>query len=131
MSARAGRVTHLRVLVRTVGRYVRTRWIWKRGDRRRWPETARGCPRGMSPNFIKEHQEVGEIGGSFSGTVKPIVSLPMVVCCGRLVVVSSIPPGVFFVLLVANLLFFGAGGRAARDFGPPEKATEGDLPIGL
>jgi hypothetical protein len=39
VSARAGRVTHLRVLVRTVGRYVRTRWIWKRGDRRRWPET--------------------------------------------------------------------------------------------
>ena len=38
VSARAGRVTHLRVLVRTVGRYVRTRWIWKRGDRRRWPE---------------------------------------------------------------------------------------------
>ena len=51
MSARAGRVTHLRVLVRAVGRYVRTRWIWKRSDRRRWPETTRGCPRGMSPNF--------------------------------------------------------------------------------
>ena len=43
---------HLRVLVRTVGRYVRTRWIWKRGDRRRWPEAARGCPRGMPPIFL-------------------------------------------------------------------------------
>ena len=54
----------------------------------------------------------------------------MVICCGRLVVVSSIPPGDFFFVFLANLLFFGAGGRAARDFGPPEKATDGDMPIG-
>ena len=40
---------------------------------------------------------MGGIGGSFSGTVKPIVSLPMVICCGRLVVVSSIPPGDFCI----------------------------------
>ena len=43
----------------------------------------------------------GEIGGSFSKMVKFIVSLPMVICCGRLVVVSSIPPGDFF------FVFFG------------------------
>jgi len=55
----------------------------------------------------------------------------MVICCGRLVVVSSIPPGDFFFVFLANLLFFGAQRRAARDFGPPEKATEGELPIGL
>ena len=30
------------------------------------------------PNYYKEQQEVGEIGGSFSGTVEPIVPLPMV-----------------------------------------------------
>ena len=36
------------------------------------------------PNYYKEQQEVGEIGGSFSGTVKSIVPLPMVICCGRL-----------------------------------------------
>ena len=83
------------------------------------------------PNYYKEHQEVGEIGGSFSGTVKPIVSLPMVIFSGRLVVVSSNPPGDFLGFFLANLLFWGAGGRAARDFGPPEKATEGELPIGL
>ena len=63
---------------------------------------------------------MGKIGGSFSGTVKPIVSLPMVICCGRLVVASSIPPGVFFCL--ANLLFSGGSRRAARDLGGFEKA---------
>ena len=73
---------------------------------------------------------MGEIGGSFSKTVKPIVSLPMVICCGRLVVVSSIPPGDFLNVFWANLLFFGAGGRAARDFGPPKKAIVGHIPIG-
>ena len=73
---------------------------------------------------------MGEIGGSFSKTVKPIVSLPMVICCGRLVVVSSIPPGDFFFVFLANLLFFGAGGRAARDFGGAEKALDGYIPMG-
>ena len=73
---------------------------------------------------------MGEIGGSFGKTVKPIVSLPLVICCGRLVVVSSIPPGDFLIFFWANLLFFGAGGRAARDFGPPPKATVGHIPIG-
>ena len=74
---------------------------------------------------------MGEIGGSFSKTVKPIVSLPMVICCGRLVVVSSIPPGDFFFVFLAALLFLGADRRVARDFGPPEKAIDGDMPIGL
>ena len=70
---------------------------------------------------------MGEIGGSFSKTVKPIVSLPMVICCGRLVVVSSIPPGDFFFVFSAKLLFFGAQRRAARDFGGVEKALDGHL----
>ena len=62
--------------------------------------------------------------------VKPIVSLPMVICCGRLVVVSSIPPVDYFYVFLVNRMFFGAGGRAARDFGPPEKATDGYIPMG-
>ena len=74
---------------------------------------------------------MGEIGGSFSKTVKPIVSLPMVICCGRLVVVSSIPPGDFFFVFLANLLFWGADRHVARDFGPPEKAIDGGMLIGL
>ena len=49
----------------------------------------------------------------------------MVICCGRLVVVSSIPPGDFFFVFCANLLFFGAQRRAARDFGGLEKAIDG------
>ena len=73
---------------------------------------------------------MGEIGGSFSKTVKPIVSLPMVICCGRLVVVSSIPPGDFFFVFSAKLLFFGAQRRAARDFGGFEKALVGGPLIG-
>ena len=55
----------------------------------------------------------------------------MVICYGRLVVVSSIPGRFFFDFFLANLLFFGAQRRAARDFGGFEKATEGDMPIGL
>ena len=55
----------------------------------------------------------------------------MVICCGRLVVVSSIPPGDFFFVFWANLLFFGADGRVTRDFGGVEKATVGGMPIGL
>ena len=74
---------------------------------------------------------MGEIGGSFSKTVKPIVSLPLVICCGRLVVVSSIPPGDFFFVFWANLLFFGADRRVTRDFGGADKATVGAMPIGL
>ena len=73
---------------------------------------------------------MGEIGGSFSKTVKPIVSLPMVICCGRLVVVSSILPGDFFCVFWENLLFFGADRRVTRDFGPPKKAIVGYIPIG-
>ena len=68
---------------------------------------------------------------SFSGTVKPIVSLPLVICCGRLVVVSSIPPGDFFFVFSAKLLFFGADRRVTRDLGPPKKALVGYIPIGL
>ena len=85
------------------------------------------------PNYYKEHSEAGEIGGSFSKTVKPIVSLPMVICCGRLVVVSSITPGDFFLFFLANLLFLGLGAdrRVTRDFGGVEKATVGGMPIGL
>ena len=54
----------------------------------------------------------------------------MVICCGRLVVVSSIPPGDFFFVFCANLLFFGAQRRAARDFGGLEKAIDGAPLIG-
>ena len=52
----------------------------------------------------------------------------MVICCGRLVVVSSIPPGDFFV--VANLLFFGAIAVQLGSLGPPEKAIVGHIPMG-
>ena len=51
----------------------------------------------------------------------------MVICCGRLVVVSSIPPGDFFWIFLAKFLFWGAQRRAARDFGGFEKATDGHL----
>ena len=68
---------------------------------------------------------MGEIGGSFSKTVKPIVSLPMVICCGRLVVVSSIPPGDFFFVFLAHLLFWGAIAVQLGSLGPPEKAIVG------
>ena len=54
----------------------------------------------------------------------------MVICCGRLVVVSSIPPGGFFFVFCAKLLFLGAQRRAARDFGGAEKALDGDPLIG-
>ena len=70
---------------------------------------------------------MGGIGGSFSRTVKPIVSLPMVICCGRLVVVSSIPPGDFLFCFLANVLFFGAQRAVARDFGGVKKAIDGHL----
>ena len=82
------------------------------------------------PDYYKEHYEVGKIGGSFSGTAKPIVSLPMVICCGRLVVVRSIPPGVFVLFFGANMLFWGAQRRAARDFGGFEKALDGSPLLG-
>ena len=39
--------------------------------------------------------------------VKPIVPLPMVICCGRLVVVSSIPPGDFFFSFLQICCFPG------------------------
>ena len=45
---------------------------------------------------------MGEIGAYFSGTVKSIVSLPMVVGVAVLVVVGLIPLGEF--LLLATLL---------------------------
>ena len=54
----------------------------------------------------------------------------MVICCGRLVVVSSIPPGDLFFVFDANLHFFGGIRRAARDFGGFEKALVGDPLIG-
>ena len=54
----------------------------------------------------------------------------MVICCGHLVVVSSIPPGDFFFVFDAKLLFWGAQRRAARDFGGGEKATVGDPLVG-
>ena len=73
---------------------------------------------------------MGKIGGSFSKMVKPIISLPMVICCGRLVVVSSIPPGDFFFVFCAKLLFLGAQRRAARGFCGAEKALDGDPLIG-
>ena len=54
----------------------------------------------------------------------------MVICCGRLVVVSSIPPGDFFFVFFAKLLFLRAQRRAARDFGGFEKALDGCPLIG-
>ena len=81
------------------------------------------------PNYYKEHQGVGEIGGSFSGTVKPIVSLPMVICCGRLVVVSSIPPGDFLGFFLWQICCFG--GRAGVRLGilvHPKKRPRGSCP---
>ena len=58
--------------------------------------------------------------------VKRIVSLPMVICCSPLVVVSSIPPGDFIFVFCAKLLFLGAQRRAARGFCGAEKALDGD-----
>ena len=85
-------------------------------------------------NYYKEQQEVGEIGGSFSGTVKSIVPLPMVICCGRLGGRWFDSAGRFLFVFLENLLFWGAGRRAARDLGPPEKAMEkaidGHIPMG-
>ena len=54
----------------------------------------------------------------------------MVICCGRLVVVSSIPPGDFFFVFLANLLFWGAIAVQLGSLGPPEKATDGYIPMG-
>ena len=54
----------------------------------------------------------------------------MVICCGRLVVVSSIPPGDFFVLFWAKLQFFGAIAVQLGSLGPSEKAIVGGMPIG-
>ena len=53
----------------------------------------------------------------------------MVLICGRLVVViSSFPPGDFFFVFSANLLFWGAGGRAARVLLHPKKRLMGMFP---
>ena len=55
----------------------------------------------------------------------------MVICCGRLVVVSSIPPGDFvFLFFFEKLRFWGAQRRAARDFGGGEKTIDGDPLLG-
>ena len=54
----------------------------------------------------------------------------MVIYCGRLVVVSSIPGRFFWDFFLANLLFFGAQRRAARDFGGFEKKNDGSPLIG-
>ena len=62
--------------------------------------------------------------------VKPIVLLPLVICCDRLVVVSSIPPGDFFRFFLAKLLFWGAIAVQLGSLGPPEKATDGYIPMG-
>ena len=73
----------------------------------------------------------GADGGYFSGTARHVVSLPMVYGFGRLGVVSSIPAGdfCFCFQFLANLLFFWADGRAARDFGPPKTAMVGHIYI--
>ena len=52
----------------------------------------------------------------------------MVISCGRLGGRWFDSAGRFFLL--ENLLFFGASGRAARDFGPPERAIDGYIPMG-
>ena len=51
----------------------------------------------------------------------------MVIFCGRLVVVSSIPPGDLFFVLGANLLFFGAQRPVARGLGTLGRAIDGHL----
>ena len=84
------------------------------------------------PNYHKEHYEVGGIGGSFSGMVKSIVSLPMVISCGRLGGRWWFDSaGRFLFCFLENLLFWWADRRVTRDFGGVEKATVGDMPIGL
>ena len=77
------------------------------------------------PDYYKEHQEVGEIGGSFSGTVKPIVSLPMVIFSGRLVVVSSIPPGYFFGFVLGKSAVLGGGRACGSGFWSTRKSDRG------
>ena len=55
----------------------------------------------------------------------------MVICCGRLVVVSSIPPGDLFFYFFGQICFFPGGSRrAARDLGGFEKAIVGGLLMG-
>ena len=62
--------------------------------------------------------------------LSPSFHCPLVICCGRLVVVSSIPPGDLFFVFDANLLFFGGSRRAARDFGGFEFFFDGVPLIG-
>ena len=55
----------------------------------------------------------------------------MVISCGRLGGRWFDSAGRSLFCFLANLLFWGAGGRAARDFGPLKKATDGYIPMGL
>ena len=78
-----------------------------------------------APDYYKEHWEVGEIGGSFSKTVKPIVSLPLVICCGRLVVVSSIPPGDFLNVFFGKSSVFCGRRACGSGFWSTQKSDRG------
>ena len=46
----------------------------------------------------------------------------MVICCGRLVVVSSIPPGDFFFVFLGKSAVLGGNRRAARQFESTRKS---------
>ena len=61
--------------------------------------------------------------------VKPIVPLPMVICCGRLVVVSSIPPGDFFFVFFWQICCFsGQSPCSSAVWVHPKKRSWGIFP---
>ena len=70
----------------------------------------------------------GNRGLLFSGTVKPIVSLPMVICSGRLVAVGSILPGEFFFVFWQICCFGGPAGVRLGIWAHPKKRPMGILP---
>ena len=68
---------------------------------------------------------MGGEGLSLVERLSPSFHYPWLSVVAVLVVVSSIPPGDFFFYCLENLLFWWPGGRATRDFGPPEKTIVG------
>ena len=70
---------------------------------------------------------MGKIGGSFSGAVKPIVPLPMVVRYGRLGGrwFDSAVRFVFLLFFGKSAVFWGAAPPVARDLGGFGKALDG------
>ena len=72
------------------------------------------------------------IGGSFSGTVKPIASLPMVISCGRLGSrwFDSAGRFVFCFFWGKSAFWGGAAPPVARDLGGFGKALDGPPLLG-